>query len=164
MNDLAARLLSAITQPVQQRVALGFRLALLLLIAVIAALVAVGFVAAAVTIWLGALYGPVIAALIVAAGFAALALILAAVAFWTGRARNGGGGTARRQTRTTVEAEPLADVPPAAASASEAAPLLDGLKFVTQLKPYELLGLAVIAGFLAGRGSPRKGPGAKTRT
>jgi hypothetical protein len=157
MNDFVANLISAATLPVRQRVAVGARVAALMLIAIVAALVAGGFAVAALTMWLAPIYGPPIAALIVGAGFAGLAIILMAVALSTGKSGNSESAGASRQART---AAPFADIPGSAASPGDPS-IVAGLKLLSQLKPWELVGLAVVAGFLAGRGRPRKESGNK---
>ena len=67
MNGLAARLAAYFIQPLRQSMWRSGRVMLLVLMSIGFLVIAVGFAAAAVSSWLAAVYGPTVAAFVLAA-------------------------------------------------------------------------------------------------
>jgi hypothetical protein len=130
---------------------------LLVLMSVGFLVIAVGFAAAAVSSWLAAVYGPTVAAFVLAALFVLMAAATLAFAKWlhssgqrltVAELDNRGLGT----SGTNLLAEP-SDL---LARSSELASLAAGMATGSRLKPFELVSLALLTGFMVGRRSGKK--------
>lgn len=148
MNGFIQRFAASMMQPVRQRIVRGGRVALLLLVAFALLAIALAYAAAALSSWLTALYGPIIAALALAGIFLLLALAALGLAL---RQRSAGqdadGADLRKALAASLDGAPSGGD----AKASDLASLVAGVAAANRLKPFELVALAVLAGFLVGR-------------
>ena len=151
MNRLFASLTSVMLGPIQRRVGRVARIAPFVLTAFVCIVASLGFFSVALYISIKAEHGAVTAALIVASGYGVIALIAAAVALWLGRDTSGEAAISAGRLATLATPDAVAEAVKAVASGSEQAALLAGLQIANKLKPFELIGLAMVAGFVAGR-------------
>lgn len=154
MKTFLAGLESVLLRPMQ-RVGRALRMAPFIFVALLLSIVALGFLTAAVFLWFSTAYGSIIAALVVASGFVVIAAILVAVALWPGAADAGCNTDLRCRSRGEAVLSPLSDSRGGKPPGPEQARFLSGLQLVSALKPYELIGLALFAGFMMGRGRRR---------
>lgn len=153
MNEIIRRLAAAAMQPFRQSILRGGRVALLLLVALAFLIVALAYAAAALSSWLTALYGPITAALALAGAFLLFALCAMTLAL---RQRSAGQSVGAADPRDSAPAAPGANPPGGGAQVSELASLVAGVAAGNRLKPFELVALAVLAGFLIGRRNDEK--------
>lgn len=146
MNGIIASIAASILQPLRQSMWRSGRVVMLALVALAFLFVALGFATAAILSWLSSLYGPTPAALLMASSFlllAAVALAFAARLYSTDRRPVAAGSKAARPGAPVMSSNTI--------SAGELASLVQGMATGSKLKPFELVSLAVITGFLAGR-------------
>jgi hypothetical protein len=153
MNGFVAQLSSLMLGPVRQRAGKVARAASLALAGLLFGIVSLGFFIAAVAIQLDRLYGPVTAALAVGCAFLMLAVIVAFVLVRTGRASGRGYSNSRGSVHGAADLDGQAGLSRPGEAVRNQAALLQGLLTASQLKPYELVGLSIVAGFLLGHRS-----------
>ncbi len=156
MNGIISSLAASIMQPLRQSMWRGGRVVMLVLTAVAFMIVALGFAVAAVWSWLGSLYGPTTAAWVVAASFVLLATVALAIA----SGLRGSGQLRPVANRQVDGLATLGDGPSArqtdlVATCSELASLAAVMAARNRLKPWELVSLAVLTGFLLARRNGR---------
>jgi hypothetical protein len=159
MRGIVAQLGSLMLGPLQQHAREMAREAGLGLVALLLVTVAFGFFNAAMVIGIDQIFGPVTAALVVGSAFLSLALIVVATLAWTGRAARRGRPDLRGSTLSAAGLDLRAGLSRSPDGERDQAALLEGLLIASQLKPYELVSLAVVAGFLLGRRSRSIRPG-----
>lgn len=135
-------------RPAQQYVGHVFRVSLDVFFAVVFTLVALGFLTASFYIVLREAYGPLLTGFILAATYAALAFFLMVVAIRMGRKTEHSEPNSRQNDPLD---EHVVKNPTATGLDHEQAQMISELLDAKSLKPYELVGLALIAGFMTGR-------------
>ena len=151
MTGLAARLMANYTDPLRQSLRRTGRVLALMLAALAFLITALAFATAAVLSWLTALYGPTTAAWILAAVFFVIGTLALALAM-----------RQRPSVRKPNASSPDRDVLGISTPGSSAKPsdilatgdltsLVAGMVSANRLKPFELVALAVLTGFLVGR-------------
>jgi hypothetical protein len=155
MTGLAARLAAACMEPLRQSLWRSGRVLVLVLVALAFLTVALAFATAAVSFWLTALYDPTTAAWILAAVFSLMGALALALAV---RQRSSG----RRPRAFGVDTDGLgisAHDPSVKTSGimltGDLTSLVAGIVSGNRLKPFELVSLAVLTGFLVGRRNGR---------
>lgn len=151
MTGLAARLVSMSMDPLRQSLRRTGRVLALMLAALAFLITALAFATAAVSSWLTTLYGPTTAAWILAAAFSVFGALALAFAMRrrtavrtpnaAGQDRDGLGISSPGSTSKPSDILPTGDL----------TSLVAGMVSANRLKPFELVALAVLTGFLVGR-------------
>ena len=146
--SILTHLVNLLMRPAQQYVGHAFRISLDVFFAVVFTLVALGFLTATSYMILRDAYGPLLTGFILAATYAALALILMVVAIRMGRKTEHSELNSRQNDLLD---EHVVNNLTATGLDREQARMISELLAANSLKPYELVGLALIAGFMTGR-------------
>jgi hypothetical protein len=157
MIGKVAGLAAFVMEPLRQGLWRGGRFALLVLASLVCLSVALGFAASAASSWLGAIYGPTVAALVLAACFLFLATVAFALAM---RLRSSRRRHAAAQGRLdgigASWSAPSEEPRDTIGKSIDLVSLLAATTAKSGLKPLALVSLAMLTGFLIGSGTGKK--------